>query len=154
MLLYNTFADSDYELVHLDSDIDHMIPETVNDVMYRNGVNRHEAGMNTLVDEIRVITSLVHDAVTTSSASSITCRPNYQTKVDEANDFLKYYAGVYKFVYIDNSCIKSEHINRRVEGVQLLSNNYLAHNNRPSYCHSKASGFDCIYAGLQNLLPA
>ena len=50
------------ELVHhLDSDIDHMIPETVNEVMYRNGVSRHEAGMNTLVDEIRVITSLVHE---------------------------------------------------------------------------------------------
>ena len=69
--------------------------------------------------------------------SSITCRPNHQTKVDKVNNLLKYYAGIYKFIYIDNSCIKSEHINRdgvhlSKEGVQLLSNNYLAHINSHS----------------------
>ena len=56
--------------------------------------------------------------------SSITCRPNHQTKVDKVNNLLKYYAGIYKFIYTDNSCIKSEYINRdevhlSKEGVQL-----------------------------------
>ena len=41
--------------------------------------------------------------------TSITYRPNYRTKVDEVNN---YYAAIYKFVYIDNSCIKYVCINR------------------------------------------
>ena len=70
--------------------------------------------------------------------SSITCRPHYQPKVDKANDLLRYYAGIYKFVYIDNACIQSEHINKRdgvhllKEGVWLLCNNYLSHINSQS----------------------
>ena len=70
--------------------------------------------------------------------SSITCRPDLQTKVDKVNNLLKYHAGIYKFVYIDNACIESEHINKREgvhllrEGVRLLANNYLAHINSHS----------------------
>ena len=78
--------------------------------------------------------------------SSITCRPEYQTKVNKVNSLLKYYAGIYKFVYIDNACIKPEHINKSDgvhllrEGLRLLSNNYLAHINSHSLSH-----FTCIW---------
>ena len=71
--------------------------------------------------------------------SSITCRPDYQPpKVEKVNDLSRYYAGIYKFVYIDNACIQSEHINKRdgvhllKEGVRLLSRNYLSHINTQS----------------------
>ena len=69
--------------------------------------------------------------------SSITCRPDYQAEIDEINKFLEYYAGIYNYVYINNRCIREEHLKRdklhlNNEGIRILSNNFLEHVNRPS----------------------
>ena len=67
--------------------------------------------------------------------SSITCRPLYQSKIDKVNELLNYYAGIYDFVYIDNTCIRKEHLkNDGVHllktGICILANNFLKYINQ------------------------
>ena len=61
--------------------------------------------------------------------SSITCRPRFQRQIDEVNELLKYNAGIYNYVFIDNACIREEHLKRdqthlNSEGINILSNNF------------------------------
>ena len=69
--------------------------------------------------------------------SSITCRPIYQEKIDEVNELLKYYAGIYNYEFIDNSGIRKEHLKNDgvhllKSGICILANNFLRHINRAS----------------------
>ena len=66
--------------------------------------------------------------------SSITCRPSHQEKIDKINELLQYYAGIYRYEYIDNASIKEVHLKRdgvhlNYEGTCLLANNFLSHLN-------------------------
>ena len=51
--------------------------------------------------------------------SSLICRPEFQKEIVEMNKLLKYYAGIYGFVFIDNSDIHDEHLWR--DKVHLIS---------------------------------
>ena len=109
--------------------------EKPNRIIICAGTNNFTKSMQSAEEITEEIMDIVNTCRSSFFVSSITHRPNHQTKVDKI--LLKYYAGIYKFIYIDNSCIKSEHINRdevhlSKEGVQLLSNNYLAHINSHS----------------------
>ena len=66
--------------------------------------------------------------------SSITYRPSHQVKINEINKLLKYYAGIYKYEFIDNSSIKEVHLKRdgvhlNYQGTCLLADKFLAHLN-------------------------
>ena len=66
--------------------------------------------------------------------SGITCRPQFQEKINEINKLLEYYAGIKNYTYIDNSCIGREHLQRdklhlNKEGIHILSDNFLKHLN-------------------------
>ena len=69
--------------------------------------------------------------------SSLICRPEFQTEINEINKLLHYYAGIFKFVLIDNSCIREEHlwkdkVHLNGKGIFLLASNYVNCINRPS----------------------
>ena len=79
--------------------------------------------------------------------SSIRCRPKYQSDVKKVNDLLKYYAAIYNFEYIDNSCIKPMHINDdgvhlHSAGIDLLADKYLACIIENPYYSFKVCGTD------------
>lgn len=66
--------------------------------------------------------------------SGITCRPQFQAKINEINKLLEYYAGYKNYVYIDNRCIGREHLRRdnlhlNKEGIRILTDNFLKHLN-------------------------
>ena len=57
--------------------------------------------------------------------------------INEINEILKHYSGIYKFIYIDNYAIKEVHlwkdnIHLNTDGIYKLANNYICHLNRPS----------------------
>ena len=62
--------------------------------------------------------------------SSLTCRQSYQREINEVNKLLVYYAGIYNYTYIDNSCIRNEHLwkdglHLNNEGISILAENYI-----------------------------
>ena len=69
--------------------------------------------------------------------SSIIHQPTYQAKIDKINEILKYDAGTFNYVFINNSGIGEHHLNRdgvhlNRDGVCILANNFLTYLNRPS----------------------
>ena len=68
--------------------------------------------------------------------SSITCRPQYQDKVDAVNVLLQAYGTHHGYDYIDNSEISEFHLKRdgvhlNPQGVNILEDNFLYYLNRP-----------------------
>ena len=75
--------------------------------------------------------------VNTIFVSSITCRPLHQIKINQINEVLKHHAGIYDYEFVDNSCIRNEHLRKdgvhlNKEGINILANKFLHHLNRPS----------------------
>ena len=75
--------------------------------------------------------------VKTIFISSLTCHPSYQREINEVNKLLVYYAGIYNYTYIDNSCIRNEHLwedglHLNNEGISILAENYITHLDKPS----------------------
>ena len=69
--------------------------------------------------------------------SSITYRPQYQSKINKINELLQDNAGIFKYQFIDNTSICKEHLKKdgvhlNKEGICILANNFLAHLNRTS----------------------
>ena len=68
--------------------------------------------------------------------SSITCRPEFQQRVDDINSLLKENSIRYNYVFINNVFIQEPHLKRdklhlNQQGVNILANNFLYHLNRP-----------------------
>ena len=86
---------------------------------------------------IDIVKTCVREGVKNIFVSSIMYRQTYQPKIDKINDLLQYNAGIYGYKYIDNSCIRKEHVKKdgvhlNKEGICIFANNFLAHLNRPS----------------------
>ena len=69
--------------------------------------------------------------------SSLTCRRSHQREINEVNKLLMYYASIYNYTYIDNACIRNEHLwkdglHLNAEGTSILAENYVSYLNRPS----------------------
>ena len=68
--------------------------------------------------------------------SSITCRPEFQRRVDAINILLKEKAIKYDYEFIDNARIGEFHLKRdklhlNQQGIFMLANNFLSHLNQP-----------------------
>ena len=86
---------------------------------------------------LEIVKTCKHGGVRKVFVSSITCRPFYQSKINEVNDLLQKYTRYHDYKYIDNACIREEHlkgdgIHLAKSGICILANNFLAHINRPS----------------------
>ena len=104
-----------------------------------NNLSKINQNAREIVKEIvEIVESCRHSGVKQIFVSSLICRSAYQKEINEINKLLKYYAGIYKFVFIDNSgIIREEHlwkdrIHLNNQGIYLLTNNYASHLNRPS----------------------
>ena len=83
---------------------------------------------------IEVVQTCRQGGVNEIYVSSITCRPQFQEKINEINKLLEYYAGINNYMFIDNHCIGMEHLQRdklhlNKEGIRILTNNFLNHVN-------------------------
>ena len=123
------------------------MPDTVIICAGTNNFTKKNQSAEETADEIIDIVNTCHrNGIEKLFVSSITCRPDYQKKVDKVNEHLKYYAGIYNFKFIDNSYIREEHIKKsdgvhlKERGIGILANNYLAHLNGHSL-----SPFDSIW---------
>ena len=98
---------------------------------------KNQTAEETCAEILKIVESCRNGGVLKIFVSSITCRPLYQEKIDSVNKLLKYYAGIYRYEFIDNSGITKEHLKKDGvhllhSGICILANNFLAHINRPS----------------------
>ena len=82
---------------------------------------------------ISIVETCCSGGVKTIFISSLTCRPSYQREI---NKLLMYYAGIYNYTNIDNSCIRNEHLwkdglHLNKEGISILAENYITHLDKP-----------------------
>ena len=111
-------------------------PDTI---IINGGTNNLTKKKNQTVEEtameiINIVKTCRSGGVKRIYVSSITCRPSHQAKIDKINELLQYYAGIYRYEYIDNACIKEGHLKRdgvhlNYQGTCLLANNFLSHLN-------------------------
>ena len=98
---------------------------------------RNQSIVETANEIVEIVKTCRNGGVSRILVSSITYRPLYKDKINQINDLLKYYAGIYDFEYIDNSSIWENHIKRdgvhlNQEGICILADNFLNYLNRPS----------------------
>ena len=90
-----------------------------------------------IVDEICEIVDICRQyGVKSILVSSITCRPEFQRRVDAINILLKEKAIKYDYEFIDNARIGEFHLKRdklhlNQQGIFMLANNFLSHLNQP-----------------------
>ena len=103
-----------------------------------NNLSKKNQNAREIVKEIVEIVEIWRHGGVKQIFVSLICRSAYQKEINEINKLLKYYAGIYKFVFIDNSgIIREEHlwkdrIHLNNKGIYLLAHNYASHLNRPS----------------------
>ena len=119
--------------VHATLNEDH--PDTI---IINGGTNnltkKHQSTDETAKEIVEIAKTCRSKGVKNVFVSSITCRPEYQRQIDDINRLLQYYAGIYNYVFIDNSCITKKHLKRdgvhlNKEGICILASNFLAHLN-------------------------
>ena len=99
-----------------------------------NFTKKRQSPEETAEEIIEIVKTCLHGGVKDIFVSSITCRPSYQTQINQVNKLLQYYAGAYNYKFIDNACIRSAHLQRdgvhlNKEGICILAKNFLAHIN-------------------------
>ena len=102
-----------------------------------NLTKKKQSVQDTSKEIIDIAETCRRGGVQTIFISSLTCRPSYQREINEINNLLKYYADIYNFTFIDNGRIQKGHlwkegVHLNYEGISILTNNYIAHLNRPS----------------------
>ena len=114
------------------------LPDTVIICAGTNNITKKKQPINDIAKEIiNIAKSCRKGGVKSVLISSLTCRPYFQKDIEEINKILNYYASIYNYVFIDNTCISKEHLwkeglHLNKEGISLLANNYLTFLNRPS----------------------
>ena len=114
-------------------------PEKVVICAGTNNLTKKERTPRDTVNEIMdIVETCKKGGIKQIFVSSLICRPEFQKEVDEMNKLLKYYAGIYGFVFIDNSDIHDEHLWRdkvhlNNKDINLLATNYISYLNKPSY---------------------
>ena len=102
---------------------------------------RHQSAQQIAEEIMQIVETFQRNGIKNILISSIPCRPRFQNKVDIVNDLLQHYAGIYKYEYIDNGCINEKHllnegrkdnVHLNKEGINILSNNFITHLNKPS----------------------
>ena len=78
---------------------------------------------------LEIVQSCRNGGVKKILVSSIICRPLYQSKVNEVNELLKHYAGIYNYEFIDNVNIREENLKNNglhllKKGICILANNF------------------------------
>lgn len=101
-----------------------------------NFTKKSQTPEETCTEILEIVKKCRRHGVKKIYVSSITCRPLYQTKVNKVNELLQYYAGIYNYEFIDNGCIREEHLKKdgvhlNQTGISLLANKFLYHLNRP-----------------------
>ena len=114
------------------------LPDTVIIWAGSNNITKKKQPINDIAKEIiNIAKSCRKGGVKSVLISFLTCRPYFQKDIEEINKILNYYASIYNYVFIDNTCISKEHLwkdglHLNKEGISLLANNYLTFLNRPS----------------------
>ena len=98
---------------------------------------RNQTAEETTSEILDIVQTCREGGINRILVSSITCRPHFQTKINEVNELLQYYSGIHNYEYIDNSRIREKHlksdgVHLNKEGICILSNNFLAYLNSPS----------------------
>ena len=70
-----------------------------------NFTKKRQSPEETAEEIIEIVKMCRYGGVKDIFVSSITCRPLYQTQINEVNKLLRYYAGSYNYKFIDNTCI-------------------------------------------------
>ena len=117
------------------------IEEDKPDTMILNAGTNNFSKTNQTAEEIvndifEIVDICRQGGVNQMYVSSITCRPQYQDKVDAVNDLLQAYGTHHNYDYIDNSEISEFHLKRdgvhlNPQGVNVLEDNFLYYLNRP-----------------------
>ena len=95
-----------------------------------NNFTKKKQSAKETVDEImEIVKTCRSEGVKHVYVSSITCRPEYQTQINDVNKLLAYNAGIYNYNFIDNYCISKIHLKRdgvhlSWEGICILANNF------------------------------
>ena len=105
-----------------------------------NFTKKRQSIEETVAEIMEIVKTCKHGGVKRIFVSSITCRPQFQAKIDEINELLEYNAGIFNYVFINNASIREEHLRNdgvhlNNDGVYKLANNFLSCLNRPSLSH-------------------
>ena len=93
-------------------------PDTVIiDAGTNNLTKKNQTAEEITTEIIEIVMTCKSRGVNTIFVSSITCRPLHQIKTNQINEVLKHHAEIYDYEFIDNSCIRNEHL--RKDGVHL-----------------------------------
>ena len=101
---------------------------------------RHQSIEETVAEIMEIVNTCKRGGVKRVFVSSITCRPQFQSKIDAVNKLLEYNAGIYNYVFISNANIREVHLRNdgvhlNNDGVHILANNFISCLNRPSLSH-------------------
>ena len=88
--------------------------ENIDEMIINVGTNNLSKKRQTEEDTVQEIIGIVKKChaygVNNVYVSGITCRPEYQWKVDKINKLLRDYAGFYNYKFIDNTNIEKQHL--------------------------------------------
>ena len=113
-----------------------------------NNLTKTNQSVEEITEEILDIVDICRKhGVKNILVSSITCRPEFQWKIDDINNLLQDNSVRYNYVFIDNGNINENHLKRdqlhlNHQGTILLTNNFLFHLNRPCVTYPFASIWD------------
>ena len=113
-------------------------PDTVIiDAGTNNLTKKNQTAEEITTEIIDIVKTCKSRGVNTIFVSSMTCRPLHQIKINQINEVLKHHAGIYDDEFIDNNCIRNEHLRKdgvhlNKQGINILANKLLHHLKRPS----------------------
>ena len=122
---------------YVKGDIEIDNPDTVIINGGTNNLSKTNQSVEEITEEILDIVYICRQhGIKNILVSSITCRPEFQGKIDDINRLLQENAVKYSYVFIDNGNINKIHLKRdklhlNHQGAILLANNFLLHLNRP-----------------------
>ena len=135
-------------LVIVKGDLEIDNPDTVIINGGTNNLTKTNQSAEEITEEILDIVDICRKhGVKNILVSSITCRPEFQWKIDDINKLLQDNSVRYSYVFINNGNINENHLKRdqlhlNHHGTILLTNNFLFHLNRPCVTYPFASIWD------------
>ena len=112
-------------------------PDTIIINAGTNNFTKTKQSVEEIAEEIiEIVETCRQGGVQKIYVSSITCRPLFQWKVDGVNRLLQENANYHNYEYIDNACIRENHLkgdqlHLNKQGTIMSANNFLSHLNRP-----------------------
>ena len=99
-----------------------------------NLTKSNQSTQETVNEIINIVETCQNAGVNDVFVSGLTCRPQFQAKINDINEQLARKATQYNYEFIDNYCVLRNHLKRddvhvNEEGMSILKNNFLTHLN-------------------------